>query len=457
VLVFLAATGCDRDSAPPATAHDETPTPTNRIDINAAVRQNLGITFATVESRHVSRTLRVPGRFELLPSALREYRAAVPGTVELLVEQFQSVERGDPLYRLDSPRWRQLQGEIADAEAAVRLARAAADSIEPLLAAHEHHHEALENAATLWAERVEELERLREAGGARVDEIAQARASLATARAELAETLEKEAELLARRTESAARLDAAVSRRAFLLQAAANLAGVSAERLAEESNGSANWRSIGAIEVRANAPGVVQSVDTVSGAIIDEQTPVLTTVQPGAIRFRALALQSDLPRLSQGQPAMVVPTQSQGGLSPLSGALTLAPTADPERRTIELLLAPAPGESVPSWARAGVSAFLEVVTSGTDREELAIPLRCVARDGTQAIIFRRDPTDPNKAIRMEADLGIDDGRWVVIKSGVAEGNEVVLDGVYQLMVATSGTLTKGGHFHPDGTFHEGDD
>jgi hypothetical protein len=98
-----------------------------------------------------------------------------------------------------------------------------------------------------------------------------------------------------------------------------------------------------------------------------------------------------------------------------------------------------------------------VVTNGSGGEELAIPLRCVARDGARAIIFRRDPANPDKAIRMEADLGLDDGRWVVIRSGVAEGNEIVLDGVYQLMVATSGTITKGGHFHPDGTFHEGED
>ena len=122
-----------------------------------------------------------------------------------------------------------------------------------------------------------------------------------------------------------------------------------------------------------------------------------------------------------------------------------------------------PGSATPVWAKAGVSAFLEVVTAGSTpgssnraAEQLAIPLKCVARDGTAAIIFRRDPADPNKAIRMEADLGLDDGRWVVIKSGVAEGNEIVLDGVYQLMVATSGSITKGGHFHPDGTFHEGD-
>jgi len=40
---------------------------------------------------------------------------------------------------------------------------------------------------------------------------------------------------------------------------------------------------------------------------------------------------------------------------------------------------------------------------------------------------------------------------------VKEGDEVVLNGLYQLMVATSGSIQKGGHFHADGTFHEGDE
>jgi hypothetical protein len=97
-----------------------------------------------------------------------------------------------------------------------------------------------------------------------------------------------------------------------------------------------------------------------------------------------------------------------------------------------------------------------VVVAGTEAEEPAIPVACVARDGTQSIVFRRGPSDPGKVVRLEADLGIDDGRGVVIQSGVREGDEIVLDGVYQLMVATSGSITRGGHFHPDGTFHEGD-
>jgi multidrug resistance efflux pump len=467
-VIALVPFGCEKkgDDAPASKAGDSAPAPTNRVDINASVRQNLGITFAKVESRNVARTLRVPGRFELLPTAKREYRAAASGTVELLVQQYQVVAAGTPLYRLDSPRWREIQKELADAEASVKLAQAGVDSIAPLLAAHENHHTEIQKAVDLWTARVTTLEQLQTAGGARGDEVAQAKAAMASSRSELAETLEKEAELLARKAETAAQLDAATSRLAFLYEAAATLVGVSAANLRSPSPSDANtprWRTINGIEVRALTPGVVESVQVVSGGVIDQHAHVLSTVQPDQVRFRAVGLQSDLPRLADGQPASVVAAQtmkrtdSGEAASRFTGTLTLAPTADAERRTLELVLTPAAGTTAPAWAKAGVSAFLEVVTSGSGRDDLSIPLKCVARDGTAAIIFRRDPADPNKAIRMEADLGLDDGRWVVIKSGVAEGNEIVLDGVYQLMVATSGTITKGGHFHPDGTFHEGDE
>ena len=88
--------------------------------------------------------------------------------------------------------------------------------------------------------------------------------------------------------------------------------------------------------------------------------------------------------------------------------------------------------------------------------ELAIPMAAVQQDGLIPVIFRRDPENPNQAIRMEADLGMDDDRWVAVLSGLRDGDEVVLDGGFQLMLATSGTIQKGGHFHADGTYHEGE-
>jgi len=435
------------------------PAPSNRVDINASVRQNLGITFSKVESRNVARTLRVPGRFELAPTARREYRVPAAGSVELLVQQYQSVERGKSLYRLDTPRWRELQRELTDANAAVLLAQAGADSIGPLMEAHEQHHAAIEIAVALWTRRVAALEELQAAGGARGEEVAQAQASLATARSDLAEAAESHVQLAARKREVKAEQEAALSRRDILLEAAASLTGLPVVELLETNAGKPRWQGIGQIEVRAQSAGVVDVLHATSGGYVDQHAPVLVTVQPDQVRFRAHALQSDLGRLASGLPATVVAPLggSLAGTERVSGALTLAPTADADRRTIELVMTPTSGVPLAPWARAGVSAFLEVVVGGNGGEELAIPLACVARDGTQSIIFRRDPADPNKAIRLVADLGVDDGRWVVIQSGVAEGNEIVLDGVYQLMVATSGSITKGGHFHPDGTFHEGED
>jgi small subunit ribosomal protein S4 len=38
---------------------------------------------------------------------------------------------------------------------------------------------------------------------------------------------------------------------------------------------------------------------------------------------------------------------------------------------------------------------------------------------------------------------------------VKEGDEIVVGGNFQLMLATSGSTEKAGHFHSDGTFHKG--
>lgn len=89
IALTLACCKPSEDAARPRAEGGAQAAPTNRVDIPDAVRRNLGMTFAKVESRNVARTLRVPGRFELLPTAEREYRAPLAGRVELLVAQYQ--------------------------------------------------------------------------------------------------------------------------------------------------------------------------------------------------------------------------------------------------------------------------------------------------------------------------------------------------------------------------------
>lgn len=436
--------GCDRKGKVAeesgAGSHNETPggaaaAPTNRVEIPAAVRQNLGITFAKVEPRNVAQTLRVPGRFELLPTARREFRTPLPGRVELLVAQFQRVEAGTPLYRVISSTWRDLHEQIGATQAKV-------DSMTPLREAHRVHERSLADKVALWQERLTQLEELKRAGGGSAAQYTEARATLNATQAELADVMEKDAELQAQQKQAEADLRAMKGRHDLLAQSSACAVG---DDHALEAT----------YVVCAATSGVVETIGVTAGAFVEENALVLTLLNPDLIRFRARGLQSDLGRLRDGLAAAIAPP-SGGSVSfaeALTGTLHIGLTADADERTVDLIVQP---ERLASWARAGVSAHLEVTLAG-GKTELAIPLSAVVRDGTTPIIFRRDPGNADKAIRLEADLGISDGRWVVIASGVKEGDEIVLGGNYQLMLATSGTATKGGHFHSDGTFHEGKD
>jgi len=448
-----------------AEAQEHAPTPTNRVDIPPAVRQNLGITFVTVEARLVEQTLRVPGRFEYLPSARREYRTMLPGRVEILVDQYQHVGVGEPLYRIESPAWHEMQRAISDAEAGIERHRTRLASFGPLREAHRNHERMLERAIEIRRERVAQLEGVVGAGGGRVGDLIDARGAVATSEAELAEVMEKEAELEADEAESRAELGAVEARYALLLDTAASLMSLAVEDLVRPTDGlqgsRPRWRTMRAIEIRAEEDGVVELLGVTNGAWADEKSIVVSVVRPERLRFRAVALQSDLGRLRDGLAARIVapsPTRLPGAIDlaeSMAGVLKIGLGASADERTIDLIVQP---QELATWARAGVSAQLEIVTDSSAAPMLAVPSAAVQRDGLVSVLFRRDPADPNKAIRIEADLGIGDGRWVVVNSGLRRGDEVVLDGSFQLMLATStsGGQPKGGHFHADGTFHAED-
>lgn len=412
--------------------------PTNRIDIPATVRNNLGITFARVERRQVESTIRVPGAFELQPLARHEYRMTLPGHVQIAVDQYQQVAPGDLLYRFRSPEWPELQHEIIAGEQQIESAHAA------IAVAQARIDEAQQKLSLLR----ERLATLREAEFRRAD--------LEIEAAELAATLPRlDAELKQARTS----LTNAQRTREHALHRASAATGLAEPSLAAEVEHRGQtlpaYRAIEWIEVRAIEPGVVEALAVTDGAFAESPALVLSTVDPTKVRFRAMALQADLGRLGNAPTARIVPPATPGIRmnDGVEAAVTIGLEAHPEQRTVTLLATP--GDSRP-WIRPGVSAFLEVAVESTGGPALAIPRSAIVKDGIVHVFFRRDPADPNKAIRVEADMGVDDGRWVAINSGLSLNDEVVLDGAYELKLASqqSGVMQKGGHFHADGTFHD---
>ena len=439
----LLITGCTRqgDDAQAPLQEEATAAATNRIDIPATVRSNLGITFAKVERRRVDSTIRVPGAFELQPLARHEYRLTLPGTVQLEVDQYQPVEPGDLLYRFRSPQWPELQHEIIMGEQDIESARAEIEVSRARI-------DEADRRVTIMRERLSSLTEAEIRNADLEAEVAELEASLPRLRAEL--------------NQAETKLANAEQTREHALHRASAATGIPEERLAAEAEQHSEaipvYRTIDWIDVRATEPGVVEILALTDGAFAEATSLVLSTIDPSKVRFRAMALQSDLVRLGTTLEARIVPPSTPG--IPMSdsvdASVTIGLEAHPEQRTITLLATPAGGRA---WIRPGVSAFLEVVAETTGGPALAIPRAAIVKDGITHVFFRRDPENPNKAIRVEADMGVDDGRWVVINSGISLNDEVVLEGAFELKLATqqSGVMQKGGHFHADGTFHAEED
>lgn len=374
---------------------------TNRINIPTTVRSNLGITFAKVERRIVKNTFRVPGSFELLPLAKQEHRMMVSGYVDFLVDQFDKVEQGTPLYRFKSV-------ELLEMIQRIELAKAE-----------------LKQATDKYDLAKERQTELKKANYKRAD---------------------LDAEVAGLKIE--------VTQKQAVLAAAETIFSSIAQTMGVEANVEkvTDW-----IEVRASEAGVVASLAVTNGTFVDESSLILTTIDPEKVRFRAMALQSDISRFKDGQKVNIVSPQSGNNdiNDSIPAELKIGLTADATNRTITLFAKPSDSSEDKAWAKPGISAFLEIAEKSSDGIVLAIPKSAVVRDGLTHVFFKRDPRDPNKAIRVEADLGVSDGRWIEIMSELGPNDEVVLNGVYELKLASEqgGKTQKGGHFHADGTYH----
>jgi predicted deacylase len=438
-IVFLAwIAGCiaepqaAQQAEAPQDMSAEAPAPKGGIAIPPAVRDNLGITFAKVEQRAVAETRRVPGQFELLPTARQEYRAPLGGRVELKVEQFQNITTGEVLFTIDSPEWRQIQHEAVEAEGDITMAQAA------LEVERAHRQEA---QASL-AKQEQRLDNLAAVNVRKAD----LESSATTLRSSLPRL---DAEVRAQE----AALKEAHEHYASRLNALASVTGLPVEALRDQQSGDSAWRAIAVLPVRAQHDGTVETLDVNDGGWLEAGGLAMTVVDPAKIRFHADAPQSDVILFRDGQTASIVPPQgsSVDMHSALSGTLQMGLTANERDRTLSLYVTP---DEIAPWAKAGIGGFLEVTLADDAPTQLAIPVVAVVQDGLEHVFYRRDPKDPDRALRVKADLGPSDGRWVVLRSGVKEGDEVVLDGVYALKLTSSGQKApEGYHYHADGALH----
>jgi hypothetical protein len=108
-------------------------------------------------------------------------------------------------------------------------------------------------------------------------------------------------------------------------------------------------------------------------------------------------------------------------------------------------------------ALAGARSHAECVTDETEEPHVAVPSRCIVSIGLQPTVFVKDAHNPERFIAVSVTPGITGNGWTAVE-GLTHHCEVVSDGAYELKLALQeeGGKKSAGHFHADGSFHEGE-
>jgi HlyD family secretion protein len=494
LLVLILITGCAPPAAAPEAGADApAEPPTNRIPLGAAERANLGITWARARRERLEKVRDVPAEIIPWPGHTWTLRSPGKGLLREAPEPWSSVVAGAVVARIASPAIAEEQRHLGEADQ--RRRQAALERRRLLLRRETMQNQAavLERAArearaSLAARKavVEQLRALAAESETRADEMKQLRrdqavpeATRLSARKDAvdlrASVLDSELELRATHLRAAEHERAAAELRTRLesvddeidalnaawrsadsefrshLEAFAALSGRKAEELAQIEEGRAAWTRIEHIVIRAPADAVVVRRFAAPGTQLDENAALVELLDPKVVGLRARLPESDGPRMpANPELHLILPGSTEA--IPL-GRASIRPLAEAATRRI-ILEAPIANAAI--RARPGGSATARIVMARGREIENLVPSACIVEDGLDRIVFRRDPADPDQVIRSEVVVGDSSGGWTEIIAGVGSQDELVLHGASQLREAGQGAAAAGGHFHADGTWHEGD-
>lgn len=200
----------------------------------------------------------------------------------------------------------------------------------------------------------------------------------------------------------------------------------------------------GVITVRAADDGMVESLIAQDGAWLETGAAAFQTVRTHDLRFKALVAASDALRLRNGMSAKVDGHYGHVriGVGDDTGIVPIYVLFDKDVHAL-----------------AGARSQAECVTDETDEPHIAVPSRCIVSVGLQPTVFIRDAHDAGRFVAVPVTPGVSGGGWTAVE-GLPSGHcEVVSEGAYELKLAIpfGDGRKRSGHFHADGTFHEGDD
>lgn len=230
------------------------------------------------------------------------------------------------------------------------------------------------------------------------------------------------------------------------------LTGLTSEELiAQEKNGEARWANLSKLNLLAPGEGVLFEKSTSDGELLEEGEELGLILNVKELVFRGLVaanLFSDIPE------SAAVRIEVGKGQVIESKVLGPFPVGDIEIAKVWV------EAKVPNEDRQfihGLPAIANVQVKESEFEEAIVPEECVIFDDLQAVLFKRDTAAPDYVIRTPVEIGNRSGGQFEVFSGVIEGDEIVCEGIHQIKSLNAGKAPEGGHFHADGTWHDGEE
>lgn len=202
----------------------------------------------------------------------------------------------------------------------------------------------------------------------------------------------------------------------------------------------------GVVTIRATLSGVVEALPATDGAWLETGTEVVRLVKPEALRLKALVSPAEIGRLADGLSCTAegaagelrIGLDAEAGLIPVYAVF---PNATPK-------------------GRVGARGSFICETDRDLPESVCVPRAAIVRIGLQPTVFVRDEDDATRFVAIDVTPGETVGGWTAV-TGLPDDDdlEVVVDGAYEmkLALAADSAVRPTGHFHADGTFHEGED
>jgi membrane fusion protein, heavy metal efflux system len=200
------------------------------------------------------------------------------------------------------------------------------------------------------------------------------------------------------------------------------------------------------IAVRAPIGGTIAEVSAAPGGYVNEGAPLLRIVDTARLWLEVRVAESDLGRVGKpsGASFSVEGFASSFEVSDNKGArlIGFGNAIDPVTRTAPLVFEfPNPDQAL----RIG-QAVRASVYSGKASTAIAIPASAIVDDNGQPVAYVQRGGEAFE--RRALQLGVRDGDWVEVRSGIAEGERVVSKGAYQVRLAATAPAAMGeGHVH----------